>query len=616
MNEVVDPRDEHIDTDEILTESSSDELNDLVKLFEAKYEELKRKKALKKLRNSANEHVSHQQSSSILNDHELIKSAMAQVETTPPPSPQHKTAPSLKNLVQSSYKPTIPKVPKSDVKASSFISKLYDANFASKAQSLQKIDYSERKFEFDGVQEIKSVNIEADEVEPISRMRLRKRYIEQKSVEKLVSDINELKYLQVDKLLAKVHKGNNYAEPMYTNWCFVGFVVKKSEPKQSKDKNKSKFIKLSVGNFVRSVDVLLFGEAFNQYWKISPGSLVFILNPYISKYSMGEGNGIKTGFTLHVAGNNTNSILEIGAIRDYGLCTFVKKTDYSRCSNVIDVLKSSLCDFHLDTKYRKSSRMELNGSVMMKSPQKKKAAVYLTNEGVQGNGGFIRFANENTTLYESGTAKIDLKRYHDPRILQTSEKKRKMNDERANQLLERRLSKLLQNSGLRALHLTKDQHKEENSAKHYEMKNRGYSHNMISKLGFDPTTTMVKSQDASYKSPTRKRREHERVRELYELSNSKSKERTLRSSTEDQKSKISKWQENIQNLKRYKDSINNSRDPFSDYSSNTKTILHLQKPAKNRVIDDTDSSSDNDDLDIEFDTEEMKQSYLNRVRQS
>lgn len=42
-----DPRDEQIDSDDVLTEDSSDELKDLVQEFELKYAELKKNKALK-----------------------------------------------------------------------------------------------------------------------------------------------------------------------------------------------------------------------------------------------------------------------------------------------------------------------------------------------------------------------------------------------------------------------------------------------------------------------------------------------------------------------------------------------------------------------------------------
>lgn len=48
-----DPRDEQIDSDDVLTEDSSDELKDLVQEFELKYAELKKNKALKKRRSQS-----------------------------------------------------------------------------------------------------------------------------------------------------------------------------------------------------------------------------------------------------------------------------------------------------------------------------------------------------------------------------------------------------------------------------------------------------------------------------------------------------------------------------------------------------------------------------------
>ncbi|KAK6455594.1 required for S-phase initiation or completion [Scheffersomyces xylosifermentans] len=641
---MTDPRSQSIDPEDLLTESSSDELNDLVKQFEAKYEQLRKKKELRK-KQKEEEHEVHGNASPIekmppsihirhnktatdnestTSDLETIRKAVKipQIEKTPPASPVKTSKNPVSNgkPLQSYNQVTNVKAP---IKASTFINKLYETNATNQARKLQSIDYSNRKFEFEGINDITSLNKESEETEAYSHYHLRKRYIDHKDVTKFLKGITELKLLKIDKLLAKVHKGNHYAEPMYTNWCFVGFIISKSEPKTTKDK-KSKYMKLTVGDFTRSIDLMLFGKAFDQYWKLSAGSLIMVLNPYISKFSLGEegGNG-KSGFTLQLNDHHLNSLMEIGSVRDFGLCTFVRKTDNSRCTNVIDTSKAVLCDFHLDFKYKKSGRMELNGSVQMKSPQKTKTSVYLKG-GAHGNGGYIQYANENTTVYENNTGgRIDSKKYYNPSILQTEAKRRKLQVEKSNQLLEKQLSKLSQNSKFHELHLTKTrQRATEDVNKAVELKKRGFSHNMISKIGFDPTTNTAKGQDASFKSPTRRRQEHDRVRELYELSNAKSKSRTLQSSTEDRQSKVSKWQSNIKNLKQYEQTRRNNGslgNPFMDTRPMSQSTFPQHNTKKDELpdqfnsdFDDTDDDDD-DDIHIEFDTEEMKHAYLNKV---
>ncbi|ODV80414.1 uncharacterized protein CANTADRAFT_49007 [Suhomyces tanzawaensis NRRL Y-17324] len=583
--------------EDLLTEESGDELNDLVKEFEAKYNEIQKRK---KARHD--------------NEPEAIKKAPARTRSV---QLQKGDMEILKEALTS--KESVPK-PKEAVTgvASSFVKKLYQTNYNETAQKYQRIDYSKRKFAFEGIEDFQRGDIACDELDTISGQYLRKRYIDRPALKSLIHQTDpELKFLKIDKLFAKVNKGNNYQEPMYNNWCFAGIVLKKSDPKNTKDNRK--FMKLSVGDFQRSVELMLFNEAFNQYWKLKVGDIIIILNPMINKYQFdfGEGNS-KSGFTLKLDDHGLNSILELGATRDFGICSYVSRKDDKRCQEVINKTKTELCEFHLELKFKSglNKRMELNGSVHMKSPKRGKLSVYLGESGT----GFMKYEksyNEDTRVYLRASELFkNPDKYHDPKMLQNNaEKRRKIMDARANKALEDKLSKLSNHTTFKTLNLIKDDKVEQNDPnKLMEIKSRGFPNSMLNKIGFDPTF----NHKLEEQSPTKKKEKLERVKELYELSSQKAKDRTLTLSEQDKKLRHDKWQLNSKNLKQYQQKVN-----LLDINGGMKqpslkeTIWRSPQSRKNKVVlSDEDFSESDSDIDIDFDTEEMKQAYQNRINGS
>ena len=511
--------------------------------------------------------------------------------------------------------------------ATNFLSKLYKTSTNTPKSS---INYNNRKF---SLTLPAPQSLDVDEVEPITRQNLRKRYVSQQDLDQLLTDV---KLLRVDKLLAKVHRTNDFAEPEYTNWCFCGVILKKFDPQTSRD-GKHKWMKVSVGDFSRSVELMLFEEAFSAYWKLRLGDVVYILNPLVSKYSFGTTSGpAKTGFTLKLADHNVGSVVEVGACRDYGVCSAVKK-DGSTCGDVVNTKKATLCEYHMEERYRGGNkRMELNGSVQMREPGRpggqfpnqthQKHGQNGQNYGQNGQnrqyggqfnqfGGHFTTYNEQTQIFGSESS-FSKAKYDDPRTLITAaDKRRRLNDQKAKEALEERLRKhSSQHKAAERLNLLPT--KVVDGQKLADGKNRLFPNGMISKIGFDPTVTLQASLQ-----PHTKKQELARVRELNELSSSMSAERNLASSSEDQRHRSDLWKKNVRDRKEYKRKVGESwgrtkeEEIYKKASENTNNTKKFTKPTnkttatlsqkfteKSRTLGrnvETELDSDSD-IDIDF----------------
>jgi minichromosome maintenance protein 10 len=107
-----------------------------------------------------------------------------------------------------------------------------------------------------------------------------------------------------------------------------------------------------------TIDLFLFSTAFPRYYRLSPGTLVAILNPSIMPPPPHK---IDTNaFSLTVSSSD-DTILEIGTAGDIGFCKSVKK-DGKVCESWVDARKTEFCDFHVDLQLKKTKaqRMGVN----------------------------------------------------------------------------------------------------------------------------------------------------------------------------------------------------------------------------------------------------------------
>lgn len=542
-----------------LTESSSDELKDLQKEYELKLQKiLEKKKSKQKLQKK---------------EIEPLPKVEAEIPKTIPQiplSPEKKEVRVAKKenteavKIQASNQSSNQFQGKKPPAASSFVKKLYEAG-----SSKSNIDYDNRIYEFENIP--KPQNIDLNERDQYSGEVLRKKYITEDDLKRLLENI---KVLKVEKALAKIAPPD-YAEPPYENWCLIGFVVGKSEPKTSKDKKK--YIKISVGNYNHSIDIMLFAEAFKKYWKLQLGELIVVLNPQLNVFKPPF-----KGFNLKLDGAY-NSILEIGSVASFGYCSAMKK-DNQRCTNVVNTKQNSLCAYHLDAHFKQSQnkRMELSGSVHLKSPTRngKKQSMYLNKDGKNGYLDFNTI-NEKTTVYGINGGGLDSSHYHRPEILDSvTQKRRKLKDERNNKLLEEKLSSLSNNSTAKKLGLIKKQP---------EVKSKKiFTSETLAKIGFNPIVT-----NSTYDSPSKKRSKlNDDIKELYTLSQSTVK--SLDSSIAEQHSKKRKWKKNLNELKQYLEKYVGQLFPVKEKNS-TNTAYYL-----------SDSCSD---LEIAFDDHRDEKKY-------
>lgn len=140
-------------------------------------------------------------------------------------------------------------------------------------------------------------------------------------------------------------------------------IAQKSEPRshQANGQNdtRGKYMIMTLTDLKWELELFLFGTAFDKFWKITPGTVIAILNP---GFMPPPRNKTDTGrFSLTLNSNN-DTILEIGSARDLGFCKSVKK-DGKTCNSWIDKRHTDFCEFHVSATIAKaySGRMEVNG---------------------------------------------------------------------------------------------------------------------------------------------------------------------------------------------------------------------------------------------------------------
>lgn len=132
-----------------------------------------------------------------------------------------------------------------------------------------------------------------------------------------------------------------------------------SEPDLHDEINpRNKFIVMTLTDLKWEVDLFLFDSAFTQFWKLTPGTLVAILNPAIMPPKTNQHNG---RFSLKLA-SSEDTVLEIGNARDLGFCKSLKK-DGKECTAWVNKRKTHFCDYHVELAVEKTrkNRMEVNG---------------------------------------------------------------------------------------------------------------------------------------------------------------------------------------------------------------------------------------------------------------
>jgi minichromosome maintenance protein 10 len=159
---------------------------------------------------------------------------------------------------------------------------------------------------------------------------------------------------------------------------------------------KSKFMVMTLTDLKWEVDLFLFDTAFEAFWKMTPGTVVAMLNPTIMPPKTNEHSG---KFSLKLA-SSEDSVMEIGAARDLGFCTALKKTG-QECGSWVNARKNKFCDYHVELAVGKSraSRMEVNSMYRPNSQHQKNARVLREGEFARRQDPARRDAESNERYY-------------------------------------------------------------------------------------------------------------------------------------------------------------------------------------------------------------------------
>ncbi|KAK0853627.1 hypothetical protein LTS02_011884 [Friedmanniomyces endolithicus] len=207
--------------------------------------------------------------------------------------------------------------------------------------------------------------------DPFSSLHLTKRHIPHPTLTRALA---QKQIYTLPRLLKEV-KSPHYDPPdCDTDYVLFALLASKSTPYDQKATHRTtdeiqpqddahaprnKFMVLKLTDLTWEIDLFLFGTAFTQFWKLTPGTLLAILNPDILPPSQAQQHSGK--FSLKV-GSSEDSVMEIGVGRDLGWCSSVRK-DGRECGEWVDKRKTDICGFHLDlfVERQRKGRMEVNG---------------------------------------------------------------------------------------------------------------------------------------------------------------------------------------------------------------------------------------------------------------
>ncbi|KAI1091101.1 hypothetical protein F5B19DRAFT_460316 [Rostrohypoxylon terebratum] len=208
---------------------------------------------------------------------------------------------------------------------------------------------------------------EACAFEPYSAVHLSKRVIPHPVLTRNLTG----KKTYVIKDLLKHVKAPEYQLPEIEQDIVVfGILASKSDPRSHKisnndlkekkqtDTSKGKYMVLQLVDLQWELELFLFNSGFDRYWKLTPGTLLAVLNPNIMPPPPGRTD---TGRFSLVINSGQDTILEIGTARDLGFCKSIKK-DGELCNGWVNRKRTEFCEFHMNmglAKHR-AARQDVN----------------------------------------------------------------------------------------------------------------------------------------------------------------------------------------------------------------------------------------------------------------
>lgn len=368
-------------------------------------------------------------------------------------------------LINNKTKHALPAQPQPHKPAASFLGKFQNMKHLESKLLSEKLNFLKaRVYTFNDYQNA-SVVEDVNEKEKYSGLEIDRRYVDKQLLQENFQDKT---VLRIDKLYAVVHPPD-FDDPKYVNWVVVGIIVDKEQGTSAKN---SRYLKLTLSNFVIDITILLFDRALAKYYKLKQGDLVGVLNPLISPF--------KTSFSL-ILSSDDNSIIEIGRLKNYGHCKAVKKNG-TACNLPIDLSKTEYCEYHQNLSLKKiySNRLELAGVKTNNGPKTNSSSIINSNGMVVRNSqetlniGSIYFSNPH-----SKKAFFDDEYVNPNRLNNLDSKRKKLDSQKKESVLKQKLSNFKGGESLRQLDEVKKPLGNE------ELLKAAYNSQQLVELGFD-----------------------------------------------------------------------------------------------------------------------------------
>ncbi|KAI9786619.1 MAG: hypothetical protein M1839_006170 [Geoglossum umbratile] len=206
--------------------------------------------------------------------------------------------------------------------------------------------------------------------DPFSSFHLSKRILPHSFITRQLAG----KHIYLIPDLLKTVKSPSYDPPdVEGDWVVFGIIATKSTPLDHKgDRRKvasstgendnssqrGKYMAITLTDLKWEITLYLFDSAFERFWKLTPGSVIALLNPNIMPPRPGQTD---TGCFSLTLNSSDDTVLEIGVARDLNWCKAMQR-DGKQCFRWVDRRHTEFCTFHIDAKLKKvkAGRMEVN----------------------------------------------------------------------------------------------------------------------------------------------------------------------------------------------------------------------------------------------------------------
>ncbi|KAK4176430.1 hypothetical protein QBC36DRAFT_352362 [Triangularia setosa] len=174
------------------------------------------------------------------------------------------------------------------------------------------------------------------------------------------------KIYQLKDLLKHVKSPDWSLPDIESDIVVFAILASKSDPRSHRpgpsgtQSDRGKYMVLTLVDLQYEVELYLFNSGFDRFYKLTPGTVLAILNPSILPPPPGREATGRFGLVIN---SDEDTILEVGKSRDLGYCKSVKK-DGALCNGWVNGRRTEYCEFHTNEAVKKArgSRMELNNT--------------------------------------------------------------------------------------------------------------------------------------------------------------------------------------------------------------------------------------------------------------